>query len=48
MARTMYNIIKDTDGIVLFCHDCSHVERINSFNESLGSPKLLTAAWYGH
>ena len=33
----MYKISKDTDGIVLLCHDCSHVERINSFNESLGS-----------
>jgi hypothetical protein len=33
----MYKIIKDRDGVVLECHDCSHAERINSFDEKLGS-----------
>jgi hypothetical protein len=40
----MYKISKDTDGIILLCHDCSHVERINSFNESLGSPRTGSAS----
>jgi hypothetical protein len=39
----MYTISKDTDGIILLCHDCPHVERINSFNESLGSPRTQAA-----
>jgi hypothetical protein len=39
----MYKIIKDPDGVVLLCHDCSHVERIDSFNESLGSPRTRAA-----
>jgi hypothetical protein len=39
----MYKISKGTDGIILLCHDCSHVERINSFNESLGSPRTQAA-----
>jgi hypothetical protein len=39
----MYKISKDTDGIILLCQDCSHVERINSFNESLGSPRTQAA-----
>jgi len=39
----MYKISKDTDGIILLCHDCSHVERIISFNESLGSPRTQAA-----
>jgi hypothetical protein len=39
----MYKISKDTDGIVLLCHDCSHVERVDSFNESLGSPRTQAA-----
>lgn len=30
----MYKIIKDGGGVVLLCHDCSHVERIDSFNET--------------
>jgi hypothetical protein len=39
----MYKIVKDGDGVVLLCHDCSHVERIDSFNESLGSPRTQAA-----
>ena len=39
----MYKIIKDPEGIVLLCHDCSHVERMDSFNESLGSPRTQAA-----
>jgi hypothetical protein len=39
----MYTICKDTAGIVLLCHDCSHTERIDSFNESLGSRRTQAA-----
>jgi hypothetical protein len=45
----MYKISKDRDGIFLLCHDCSHVERINAFNESLGSSRTQAArAMQGH
>jgi hypothetical protein len=39
----MYKISKDRDGIVLLCHDCSHTERTDSFNESLGSRRTQAA-----
>jgi hypothetical protein len=39
----MYKIIKDGDGVVLLCHDCSHVERVNSLTESLDSPRTQAA-----
>ena len=39
----MHKIIKDPDGIVILCHDCSHMERVDSFNESLGSPRTQAA-----
>jgi hypothetical protein len=39
----MYKISKNRDGIVLLCSDCPHMERINSFNESLGSRRTQAA-----
>jgi hypothetical protein len=39
----MYKISKDPDGVVLTCHDCAHVERIDAFNESLGSRRTQAA-----
>ena len=39
----MYKIRKDPDGVVLLCHDCAHVERIDRFNESLGSRRTQAA-----
>jgi hypothetical protein len=39
----MYTISKDPDGIVLVCHDCSHVERIDGFDKSVGSQRTQTA-----
>jgi hypothetical protein len=39
----MYEISKDTDGVVLLCRKCSHVERIDAFNESLGSRRTQAA-----
>jgi hypothetical protein len=39
----MRKISKEPDGVVLLCHDCSHVERINAFNENLGSRRTQAA-----
>lgn len=53
----MYKISKDPDGIVLLCHDCSHVERIDLFDEGGGNRRtqsstsnaesLTRQAWLG-
>jgi hypothetical protein len=39
----MYTISKETDSIVLICHDCSHTERVDSFDERVGSPRTQAA-----
>jgi hypothetical protein len=39
----MYKIRKEPDGVVLLCHNCSHLEHIDSFNESLGSRRTQAA-----
>ena len=39
----MYTISKDPDGIVLVCHDCSHIERIDGFDKSAGSRRTQAA-----
>jgi len=39
----MYRITKDPDGIVLVCHDCAHVERIDGFDKSVGSRRTQAA-----
>jgi hypothetical protein len=39
----MYTISKETDSIVLICHDCSHSEHVDSFDERLGSPRTQAA-----
>jgi hypothetical protein len=39
----MYKISKDNDGVVLLCRACSHAERIDSFNENLGSRRTQAA-----
>jgi hypothetical protein len=41
--QRMYKIGKDRDGVVFLCRDCSHTERIDSFNESLGSRRTQVA-----
>jgi hypothetical protein len=33
----MYTICQDPQGTIPVCHDCSHVEHIDEFKESLGS-----------
>jgi hypothetical protein len=30
----MYTISRDPDGVVLLCHQCTHVERIDAFNKN--------------
>ena len=39
----MYRIRKDPDGVILICHDCSHVEHIDAFDESVGSRRTQAA-----
>jgi hypothetical protein len=39
----MYTVSKDPDGIVLVCHDCPYVERIDAFDKSLGSRRTQAA-----
>ena len=39
----MYKISKDADAIVLVCHDCPHVERIDLFDENLGNRRTQAA-----
>jgi hypothetical protein len=39
----MYTISKDLEGVVLICHDCPHTERVNAFNEALGSRRTQAA-----
>jgi hypothetical protein len=45
----MYTISKDPDGIVLLCHNCSHVVRIDLFDETLGNRRTQAArAMWNH
>jgi hypothetical protein len=39
----MDKIRKESDGIALLCHDCSHVERIDLFDKSVGSRRTQAA-----
>jgi hypothetical protein len=39
----MYKISKDPDGTFLRCHDCSHIERIDSFMEDQGNRRTQAA-----
>jgi|HubBroStandDraft_6_1064221.scaffolds.fasta_scaffold4515023_1 hypothetical protein len=39
----MYTISKDLNGIVLLCHNCSHVERLDSFREGFGDRQIQAA-----
>jgi hypothetical protein len=39
----MYEISKYPDVIVLVCHDCPHVERIDLFDESVGNRRTQAA-----
>ena len=39
----MDTISKELDGVVLLCHDCLHVERIDLFDKSVGSRRTQAA-----
>jgi hypothetical protein len=39
----MYTISKDHDDVVLLCHDCAHIERIDAFNGNLGNCRTQAA-----
>ena len=39
----MYTINKVRDDIILTCQDCTHIERVNQFNLSLGSQRTQAA-----
>ena len=39
----MYTITKDPDGVVLVCHDCPHVERLDAFDKNIGSRRTQAA-----
>jgi hypothetical protein len=38
----MYTISKGPD-VVLLCHDCAHVERVDAFNENSGNRRTQAA-----
>jgi hypothetical protein len=45
----MYTISKDPDGIVLLCHNCSHVVDLDLFDETLGNRRTHAArAMWNH
>jgi hypothetical protein len=39
----MYTISKNTEGVVLICHGCAHIEQVAGFSESLGSRRTQAA-----
>jgi hypothetical protein len=39
----MYKISKDPEGVLLVCHNCAHIERVNTFDESFGSQRTQAA-----
>jgi hypothetical protein len=43
MLGVMYTINKDASGVILVCHDCPHTERVNEFDERLGSRRTQAA-----
>jgi hypothetical protein len=43
MLGVMYRITKDANGVILVCLDCQHTERVNEFDDGLGSPRTQAA-----
>ena len=43
MLGVMYTINKDASGVILVCHACPHTERVNEFDERLGSRRTQAA-----
>ncbi len=43
MLGVMYRITKDACGVILVCLACPHTERVNEFNDRLGSRRTQAA-----
>src|ERR1035438_3930544 len=43
MLAVMYTINKDASGVILVCLDCPHTERVNEFDDRLGSRRTQAA-----
>lgn len=39
----MYSIGKTSEGIVLICQDCGHIEHVSQFDEHVGSQRKQAA-----
>jgi hypothetical protein len=39
----MYTISKVSEGVILICQDCGHIERVTQFNVSFGSQRTQAA-----
>jgi hypothetical protein len=45
----MYTISKDPEGVILLCHECTHVERVSGFDVRIGSQRTQAAqAMHAH
>ena len=43
MLGVMYTINKDASGVILVCYHCPHTERVNEFDDKLGSRRTQAA-----
>jgi len=43
MLGVMYTINKDASGVILVCLECPHTERVNEFDDRLGSRRTQAA-----
>jgi hypothetical protein len=43
MLGVMYTINKDASGVILACLACPHTERVNEFDDRLGSRRTQAA-----
>jgi hypothetical protein len=39
----MYEIVKVSEGIVLICQDCGHIEHVSQFDLNIGSQRMQAA-----
>lgn len=44
MLGVMYTINRDPSGVILVCLDCPHSERVDEFDDRLGSRRTQAAA----
>ena len=43
MLGVMYRITKNANGVTLTCNECPHTERVNEFDDGLGSRRTQAA-----